>query len=368
VDNRLFYTLVIIFILFCSNANATSNHSNRHNQEQTLHVGVLLEMPFAQEINGRYSGIAVDIWEKIANQNHWKFSYIPISENVNGELNRLSKHGDLDVIIGPISITSQRLKKADFSSSFYLNTIGIITHKSQWGIYDIAKTLVSKNLLILILILLGTFIIYLSLLSQIEGGQRYRNTHYSNYLSITQRIWLHFFQKKVDYMPTTTAGRIIGIIWVIIAAAIFTAINANITSSMTIARYDPENITATIEGLQRAKIIGVSGQHDIEVAEKHGIYVKKIQHLSEGVNMLVENKVDGVVCDTPKGTEYIKRHDLKDLAMSQLVLENDGVSFAVRQNSRLLRAINLGITNFQDNNTVIDICKKYINDTAKCYI
>lgn len=332
-----------------------------------IHVGVIMDMPFAQNIDGHYSGIAVDIWERIAKINHWQFVYTPLSSNhMESVIDTLASSNNLDVVIGPVSVSAARLEKVDFSRPFYLSSIGVITKRNELGILDIAHMLLSKNLLHIIIILVLSFAAYLTLLWFFERNKAREGVTINNqYPNLTQRIWLHLFQKKVDYMPITTQGRIIGIFWVIIAAAIFTAINANFTSSLTIARYKSSQTTSTLAGLQAAKVAGVKGQFNIEVAEKNGIEVSKVNNIEAAIKLLDAGKVDGVVSDTPVAVEYLRHHNLPNLVLSPVILENDELAFAIKSNSPLRHAIDIGIITFQDDDSVEPLCKRYIGDEAK---
>ena len=366
-------SLYKIFILLClviigiHNTFASDTNPNPSAAPKLIHVGVIMDMPFAQNIDGHYSGIAVDIWERIAKINHWQFVYTPLSSNhMENIIDTLASSNNLDVVIGPISVSAARLDKVDFSRPFYLSSIGVITKRNELGILDIAHMLLSKNLLHIIIILVLSFAAYLTLLWFFERNRAREGVIVNHqYPNLTQRIWLHLFQKKVDYMPITTQGRIIGIFWVIIAAAIFTAINANFTSALTIARYKSSQTTSTLAGLQAAKVAGVNGQFNIEVAEKNGIDVTKVTNIEAAIKLLDAGKVDGVVSDTPVAVEYLRHHNLPNLMLSPVVLENDELAFAVKSNSPLRHAIDLGITTFQDDDSVEPLCKRYIGDEAK---
>ncbi|HRG63158.1 MAG TPA: transporter substrate-binding domain-containing protein [Burkholderiales bacterium] len=364
--HKLFILLCLAIIGIHNTFASDTNPKPSTSVPKLIHVGVIMDMPFAQNIDGHYSGIAVDIWERIAKINHWQFVYTPLSSNhMESIIDTLANSNNLDVVIGPISVSATRLEKVDFSRPFYLSSIGVISKRNELGILDIAHMLLSKNLLHIIIILILSFAAYLTLLWLFERNKAREGVAANNqYPSLTQRIWLHLFQKKVDYMPITTQGRIIGIFWVIIAAAIFTAINANFTSALTIARYKSSQTTSTLAGLQAAKVAGVKGQFNIEVAEKNGIMVTKVKDIEEAIRLLDAGKVNGIVSDTPVAVEYLRQHNLPQLILSPVILENDELAFAVKSNSPLRHAIDLGISTFQDDDSIEPLCKRYIGEEA----
>lgn len=120
------------------------------NVKDTLVVGVAGSEPFVfEEIN---KGIAVEIWDEIADKKSWNYKYVPF-ENVEEALHHLNI-GDLDIIVGPISITSKRLENMRFSQPFYNSSISIISLEADQRIWQRIKPLFSVKLLMAIAIFL----------------------------------------------------------------------------------------------------------------------------------------------------------------------------------------------------------------------
>ena len=99
----------IFFIICALSIHAQTNQLNI--AQDTLVVGIAGSEPFLFEEEGK--GIAVEIWDEIADKRSWNYKYVPF-ENVEDALHRLNS-GDLDVVVGPISITSNRLENMRFS-------------------------------------------------------------------------------------------------------------------------------------------------------------------------------------------------------------------------------------------------------------
>ena len=76
IFKQFFSICVLLGFLFITNsahANSTGKNNGRKNVPHPLRVGVYPGMPFVQNIDGHYSGIAIDIWEKTAKQNNWNY-------------------------------------------------------------------------------------------------------------------------------------------------------------------------------------------------------------------------------------------------------------------------------------------------------
>lgn len=95
-------------------------------------MGIAGSEPFLIEEEGK--GIAVEIWDEIADKKSWNYKYVSF-ENVEDALHRLNS-GDLDVVVGPISITSNRLENMRFSQPFYNSSISIISLEKDKGLWQ----------------------------------------------------------------------------------------------------------------------------------------------------------------------------------------------------------------------------------------
>ena len=328
-----------------------------------LRVGVETLMPFAQNIDGHYSGIAIDIWENIATTNHWDYTYIPVSYNENAELKRLSPSGDLDVMIGSIAVNSRRLQIVDFSRPFYLSTVTVITKKHDLNILDVFRTFFSKVLFVSVLMLILSFVIFIHILWLCERKKSEANPH-GGYAGFSKGMWENLFKKGLS-MPTTLAGRLLTLVWIMFAAALITSINANYTAAMTVSLGQSNSKITSIEDLHSVKVIGVEGRGPIEVAEQNGIDVQKIPTIDEAAKLLINGDADALVSDAILGKEYLRTHGIKDFVVSSLVISNSEKAFAVKLNSPLRHQIDLGVARMHDNGSAILICRRYIGDEAR---
>ena len=74
---------------------------------RTLKVGVSGNAPFVIQKDGGSSGISLDIWRRIAEDNNLSYRLIKQATPRQGIL-ALNK-GEIDLVVGPISITAERL-------------------------------------------------------------------------------------------------------------------------------------------------------------------------------------------------------------------------------------------------------------------
>lgn len=119
-------------------------------EKDTLLVGLAGSEPFVFEEEGE--GIAVEIWSLIAEEESWSFKYIPF-ESIENALHTLNK-GGIDVLVGPISITSKRLETMRFSQPFYNSSISITSREENSTFWQRIKPLFSFKLLMAVFVFL----------------------------------------------------------------------------------------------------------------------------------------------------------------------------------------------------------------------
>ena len=93
---------------------------------RTLKVGVSGSAPFVIQNDGDRSGISINIWRKIAEENN--LSYRLIQQPTPREGIRALNEGEIDLLVGPISITADRLNLpgVDFTQPYFIGKEGIL--------------------------------------------------------------------------------------------------------------------------------------------------------------------------------------------------------------------------------------------------
>src|SRR5699024_6990263 len=116
-----------IFLCFSFNTLRAQNANAATASMDTLIVGVAGSQPFVMqnEKGVRPEGISVDIWEDVADKANWDYRYKSF-ESVDQALYAVER-GDIDVVVGPVSITSDRMEHLDFSQPFFQSSLSIVS-------------------------------------------------------------------------------------------------------------------------------------------------------------------------------------------------------------------------------------------------
>ncbi|MDX1959035.1 MAG: transporter substrate-binding domain-containing protein, partial [Leptospiraceae bacterium] len=99
---------------------------------EKLKVGISGSVPFRISEEGKVSGISLEIWEKIAEQEGFEYTIQEFS-SVNSLVDAVSKNS-VDIGIGPISVTSKRIELVSFTQPYYSSTKAFLVKKKDVSI------------------------------------------------------------------------------------------------------------------------------------------------------------------------------------------------------------------------------------------
>ena len=127
-------------------------------ESSPLRVGVSGSPPFVS-ITGEASvttqgkrkqtkvdGISVDIWKEISTETGLQYQLVPY-KSVETLLKALRRN-EVDLAIGPISITAERHAWATFTQPYYSSTMGILTRKGSASLWKSVKPFIRKTFLL----------------------------------------------------------------------------------------------------------------------------------------------------------------------------------------------------------------------------
>jgi len=85
--------------------------------------------PCSYRWQGSWSGLAVELWQRIADQEHLPYVLVPQPDT--SALLAATRRGELDVAIGCITVSPERLQNNRFSLPFQETGLGVMTRRSR---------------------------------------------------------------------------------------------------------------------------------------------------------------------------------------------------------------------------------------------
>ncbi len=313
-------------------------------QGQKLKVGVAGTAPFViRKEEGKFKGISIDIWKEIALTEGFNYELIP-QENVPAGLNAVAQ-GKLDLLIGPISVTPERLarEKIDFTQPYFISQFGLLLPALQPSLWSRVAPLFGVAALSSIAVLLILLFIVGNL---IWLAERRRNPEqfppeYSN--GVRNGIWFALVTLTTvgygDRAPITKTGQLVAGVWMVVTLVTVSSLTAGLASAFTaiISGEKAKERFRSLKDLAGAPMAVVTDTAGVEWAEHHQARLTERENLEEAIDLVVTKKTDGVIFDRPALRYYVRQHPELELRVSPLLLGGDTYGFVVPANNDALK-------------------------------
>ena len=298
-----------------------------------LLIGVENSPPFAMEVDGDWKGISVDLWEHIAEQQGWQYTY------VSGEFQAMLKDVSsckLDLVLPGITITPEREATMDFSHTYMVEDVAIATNMAKSG-WIVAKEVIwslTKPMGILLLALTFAGAIYWALESD-KRKMNFRGYFDSNYWAMTTMVTVGYG----DEAPKAYMGRTFAMFWMFVSLFISATINAQVMGAFNNISWVPE--INDISDLKGRKIITVVDSFSDKLLNENQVPHETAATEDEMLKIFTakKSKVDFAVYD-----RSILEYNLnEDVTILERGLYDQHLGLAIRPNLGLLEEVNLGV-------------------------
>ncbi len=282
----------------------------------TLVVGYEVSAPFVFHDEDQLRGVSVWLWKAI-NEEHpipHKIAKVSLDSLLNGLAS-----GAIDLSLSPLTITSERAEKMDFSSPYFIAYASILTHSSSAGEKALAyvRSFFSLNFfkalgaLILVILAFG----FVEWLFERKGNEE-------EFGKGIKGLWSGFWWSAVtmttvgygDKSPRTTGGRIVALVWMFTAIIIISGFTASIASSLTVNQLSFSN--NQIEDFKDKKLGTIKGSRTEEWLTQNFFTKKnKYMNLPELTEALRGEEIDAIAYDEPILKDIIKADTLREFEL-----------------------------------------------------
>ncbi len=323
-------------------------------EPQTLKVGVAGAPPFVVYGKNRsenINGISLDVWRDIATAQGWESEYFP-QTSVSEALQAVAG-GELDILIGSISITPDRVKQRDisFTQPYFGSSVGVMIEPQQSTLWHrIAPffgitALSSAAILTLLLFLVGNLI----WLAEHHHNPEQFDPRYPE--GLQNGMWFALVTLTTvgygDRSPKTKFGQLIAGVWMIVALLSFSSITAGLASAFTVAISETE-VTPTLQeadDLRGKAVAVVADTTAIGWAEFYQAEINVAKDLETAVTLLTTGQVEAVMFDRPVLLYYQKQHPKKMLQVTPIRISLEPYGFVLPVNSPLEKQMNVQLVN-----------------------
>jgi len=318
-----------------------------------LRVAIRMDEPFAMKApDGGYKGYAIDLWERIAAENGWKYEFVEFHSTA--EILEAISQGRADVGAANITVTCSRLSAADFSLPFLDAGLQIMvddTRKSSgsqfWKVVsnpDHLEVVGIGSLVIVVLALVVT-------LFERRLDPEYPKGWIEGWVESFYHVMSVIFTGKTNHKGIPGPwGRFFAALWVAIGVAVVAFITSSITSSMTVNKLHGQiNGPQDLPGKAVGTIRGTLGQ---TYCENHQLDMHLYGNLPDAVHALLKREISCILYDAPVLQYYDNAHP--ELPVSEVgpIINKAPYGFAFAPDSPLRIPFNRALFSLEENGFV----------------
>lgn len=354
--------IILAVLLSTLHSNLYAQNPRIISPQDTLLVGIAGSEPFVFSDAANAEGIAIEIWENIAKQKKWNFKYRTYA-TVEEALHSL-ENDKLDLVVGPISITANRVEYLRFSQPFYNSSLAILSRADALSFWQRIKPLFSLKLIVAVFIFLVILAIVGTLLWFAERKASPEQFPQDPVKGVGTGMWLAIVTMSTtgygDKAPITLAGRIIAGSWMIISIIFATSMVAGIASTLTLTSMGSSTVS-NIEELSGRKTATIIGSPAESYLKTYKAKISSVNTLDDAISQLREKEVDAVVYDRPQLLYYLKNHRNDDLFIAKAEYYKQGYGFAFPLNSNMVYDVNRALLTLAESQKTTKIIDFYLD-------
>ena len=351
--NRAFVVL-LLFVMPCGIAAADESPL------PTLNVATRSVPPFAyQDADGTWRGIAIELWERIADTIGVSSRYVEVSLD---EMLKGTAAGRFDAAVGALSVTPEREAAFDFSHPFYRTGLGIaVARDDDDGWWSMLGGLASPRFL-------GGVAALLLLLAVVGAAvwlfERRRNTQFPRdpVCGIGAGLWWSSVTMTTvgygDKAPVTFGGRVLGLIWMFASVILISMITAGLTTALTLDALSDK--VASEDDLGKVRTATVANSTSARRLLSRGISFSAFDDLGAAMQALAAGEFDAVVYDRPLLRYRVRTLYPERLRVLNITFEPQDYAIGLPPDSALREKVNRQLLAHSRGNTWEALVMRYL--------
>lgn len=354
----------LIICIFALLSNFSQVYAQVESKPKPIRVGIVLEQPpFSYENDdGKYSGLSLKIWEKIAGKLNLDYEYIPLTKSNDMSILSLAEK-KLDMIVSPLPVEFKKMDLIDYSRPYFMNKIGVAVSSINTSKYTLLIGIFSKTVLIMLIVLGGLISLVGFLVWLVEKSENDEIPKtFIRGVGFSMWIALGSFLRFMEYKAKTIKGRVVLTTWLFVSITFMTSITAVATATLTLSLKNTSSAIKKASDINDKFIAVDEGTSGVDFARNLGAKIVKSKSTLEGLKLITNGDVTGFIGDYYLMNYLIKSEDLKGVKMVPLTISNDEYAFGFPKNSPLKSQVDRMLVKFQDNKMSAKLCSEYLGE------
>jgi len=325
-------------------------------------VGVYINQPFAYQDQGDYTGFCIDLWKQIAANLNLSFDYVPYSKV--SDLIDATAQKKVDVALGNISITGERLQKVDFSQPYLQGGMQVMVdekREASWrklwvGLRDSGHLKVFG---------FGIGIIFVCTILLTLGERKWNKEFHSDWSNGLAESFYHVMSIAMTGKSNHKGlpgpfGKILAGVWLAFGVGVVAYITSSVTSVMTVNRL--QGIINGPQDLPGHHVGTIGGTLAQEYCQNENLNMTLYANLPDAVTALVHRDIDAIVFDAMTLQWYDNAHPELPITEVGQIFMKKGYGIPLPIGSTLRHSINRSLLQQQESGFTETLRKHYFGD------
>ena len=350
--------LALLYILFSGVLHAAAEADTT-----ALRVGVAGTAPF---VNAAGKGISVELWDRVAT--HMGVRYTTEAYPSVPDALQALEDGKLDAVVGPVSISSDRVGRMDMTQPYFRSSLSILSRNDALSAWERIKPFFSIKLFYALALFLFILAVVGTMLWLAERKASPEQFPYDPARGIGNGMWCAISTMSTtgygDIAPVTLTGRIIAGSWMVVSIIFATTMVAGIASTLTLTGLG-HTVIDTSDKLSGKRVAVLEDSPAADFVIDHGGFAVAEGNLDSCYAALKDKRVDAIVFDRPQLLYFFSRQRGKGLAVAPAEYQPQGYGFAFPMQSPYMPQVDVELLRMKEDGELSRILKKWLGDGEK---
>lgn len=308
----------------------------------------------------------MEIWDNVADRMDLRYttsSYPSVPDALDALM-----AGEVDAVVGPVSISSERVARMDLTQPYFRSSLSILSRKDKLGAWDRIRPFLNVKLLYALAVFLLVLAIVGTLLWLAERKASPEQFPRAPLRGIGNGMWCAIVTMSTtgygDIAPVTLAGRIIAGSWMVVSIAFATSMVAGIASTLTLTGLG-HTVIDTADKLPGKRVAVLEGSPAVDFVTDHGGRAIPAANLDSCYAALKDKRVDAIVFDRPQLLYFFRNKHDKEMAVSAARYQPQGYGFAFGMHSPYMPRVDVEMLDMKEDGDLERVLKSWLGGRAE---